>query len=78
MDRQFRSKTKFRVGYWGNVSEVIKDLPAEQKARLDRIQKKKIARVAAFDMFCWRDAEVVFAESKWKGHDQLGPNQVAG
>ena len=70
-------KTKYRIGYWGNTSEVIKDLPAKQKALLDRIQKANAeCKGGCFDVFCWRDGNVVFAESKWKGNDQIRPNQA--
>jgi hypothetical protein len=72
----FGSKTKYRVGYWGDASEIIKDLPVEQKALLDRIRARTDGKGGCFDVFCWRDGEVVFAESKWKGNDQIRPNQA--
>jgi hypothetical protein len=59
----FGGKTKDRLGYWGDASEIIKDLPAEQKALLERIRKKADCKGGCFDVFCWRDGDVVFAES---------------
>jgi hypothetical protein len=51
---------KCRIGYWGeNVTE---PLPPKQFAILDSIKAGCFG--GCFDVFCWRDGAVVFAEAK--------------
>jgi len=62
---------KYRVGYWGeNVTE---PLPPKQFAILDSIRAGCFG--GCFDVFCWRDCAILFAESKWKGHDAFRSTQ---
>jgi hypothetical protein len=64
---------KHRVGYWGE--HATKALPAEQQAILDGIRVKAGCAGGCFDVLCWRDGTVVFAESKWRGHDRIRSTQ---
>lgn len=51
-------------------------LPPDQEALLQRIYQASGTRSDCFDVFCWRDKAVVFAESKRKGYDRIRPTQV--
>jgi len=67
-------RRKFRADYW-NVPPV--ELPQEPKAVLDRISAVRGGKHrGTWDIFCWRDHEYLFAESKWKNHDRLKPLQL--
>jgi hypothetical protein len=67
-------RRKFRADYW-NAPPV--DLPHEPQALLDRIAAVRGGKHrGTWDVFCWRDHEYLFAESKWKNHDRLKPNQL--
>jgi hypothetical protein len=61
---------KYRIGYWGK--DVEKDLPDEQRARLNSIRAKA---PGCFDVFCWRDGLTLFVESKWEAHDAIRETQ---
>jgi hypothetical protein len=64
----------FRADYW-NAPPV--ELPQEPKALLDRISAVRGGKHnGTWDVFCWRDHEYLFAESKWKSHDRLKPLQL--
>ena len=52
------------------------DLPLDKDSLLQRIYKIAGTRSGCFDVFCWKDDLVLFAESKWKGHDRIRPTQV--
>jgi 5-methylcytosine-specific restriction endonuclease McrA len=62
-------RNRYRIGYWGE--NVTKELPAEQRAILGSIH----AKGGCFDVFCWRDGAVMFAESKWKDRDAIRETQ---
>jgi hypothetical protein len=64
----------YRTGYWD--SPVIRELPPEPTARLQRIHQAAGSRGGAWDVFCWRGAELLFAESKRMGRDSIRPSQV--
>jgi hypothetical protein len=68
------NRRQFRSDYW-NAPPV--DLPPEHKALLDRISALRGGRHrGTWDVFCWRDREYLFAQSKWKNHDRLKPAQL--
>jgi hypothetical protein len=65
---------KIRADYW-NLP--LFELPSEPKAVLDRISAVRGGKEGGtWDVFCWRDNEYLFAESKWKNHDHLKPAQL--
>jgi hypothetical protein len=67
-------RRKFRADYW-NAPPV--ELPQEPQALLDRISAVRGGKHrGTWDVFCWRDDEYLFAESKWKNHDRLNPAQL--
>jgi hypothetical protein len=52
------------------------ELPETQNAILERIYKTAGSRGGCFDVFAWRDDQMVFAESKWSGHDEIRDTQL--
>ncbi len=66
---------KYRIGYWGG--NTTKDLPARQTAipSWDSIRALTSRRSGCFDVFCWRDSSVIFAEAKWRAHDTIRRSQ---
>lgn len=66
-------RNKYRTGYWTNGES--KELPAAEQVILDAIRAKAGHGGGCFDVFCWRDKERVFVESKWKGNDVINKNQ---
>src|ERR1700689_5343412 len=55
---------RYLTEYW--PTPVSKPLPAKQQSILDRIRAKAGGTGGCFDVFCWRDEELSFAESKWR------------
>ena len=67
-------RRRLRADYW-NAPAV--ELPPEPKALLDRIAAARGGNHRGmWGVFCWRDNEYLFAESKWKNHDRLKPAQL--
>lgn len=64
----------FRTGYWG--SSPVLELPPEMAALLGRIRDAAGSRFGVWDVFCWRESEVLFAESKRAGRDAIRDTQV--
>lgn len=64
---------KYRVGYWGDA--VVRDIPTKAAGLLRRIQVSSGQRSGCFDVFCWKDEEVRFAEAKRKGRDRIRDTQ---
>jgi 5-methylcytosine-specific restriction endonuclease McrA len=62
---------KYRIGYWGD--DVTKDLPATQPAipLWNSIRATASCAGGCFDLFCWREASIIFAEAKWRTHDKI-------
>jgi hypothetical protein len=68
------SRPKFLTDYW-NAPAV--ELPQEPKALLDRISAIRDGKYrGTWDVFCWRENDYLFVESKWKNHDRLKPVQL--
>jgi hypothetical protein len=64
----------FRADYW---NAPLVELPQEPKSLLDRISAVRGGKQhGTWDIFCWRDHEYLFAESKWRNHDRLKPLQL--
>jgi len=52
------------------------ELPAQQRALLERIASAAGSSGGCFDVFLWRGSTVVFAEAKRSGHDRVRGTQV--
>jgi hypothetical protein len=67
-------RRQFRTDYW-NAAPV--KIPRGPQALLNRISAARGGKQRGiWDVFCWRDNEYLFAESKWKKHDRLKPAQL--
>ncbi len=64
----------YRTGYWDRPA--VEALPADAGALLGRIRQAVASRFGAWDVFCWRGEEVLFAESKRSGRDSIRATQV--
>jgi len=63
-------------GLWVNTRSPL-ELPAGPKMLLDRISSLRGGKHrGTWDVFCWRDGEYLFAQSKWKNHDRFKPLQL--
>lgn len=51
-------------------------LPADREMLLSNIYQTAGRRGGCFDVFAWRRDSILFAESKWKGHDRIRKSQV--
>ena len=61
-------RNKYRTGYWGPNQEV--ELSREHQELLSRMP-----RAGCWDVFCWKDDVVVFAESKRRKKDRFQATQ---
>jgi hypothetical protein len=64
----------YRTAYWGQPP--IVDLPKQGREILDRIAPHVPAWSGAWDVLCWRDDDVLFAESKRRSRDAIRAAQV--
>lgn len=68
-------RNRFRAGYWG--VEPVTALPARPGALLERILAARgTGRSGTWDVYSWRGDDVLFAEAKRAGRDQIRPTQV--
>ena len=51
------------------------EIPATQRNLISSISEKAGGRGGCFDVFVWRDDQVLFCESKRQGQDQLRKTQ---
>ena len=65
---------KYRQDYWG--AEPV-ELPPASAELLERIYTRSGCQNGAWDIFCWRSGEVLFAESKRRGHDRIRSSQLS-
>jgi hypothetical protein len=67
-------RRQFRTDYW-NAAPV--EIPQAPLMLLDCIAAALGGKHrGTWDVFCWRDDEYLFAQSKWKNHDRLKPAQL--
>ena len=67
-------RRKFRADHW-NAPPV--ELPQEPKALLERISALRGGKhQGTWDVFCWREDQYLFVESKWRNHDRFKPVQL--
>jgi hypothetical protein len=62
----------YRTSYWPK-DEV--ELQAEQQHLLQKIHQKAGSNKGCFDVFCWKESQYLFAESKRQGHDKIRDTQ---
>jgi hypothetical protein len=67
-------RQKYRVGYWNKDNEVA--LPPKREDLLERIYQRVGGRKGCWDVYCWREGEVVFAESKRRRRDRIRKTQL--
>jgi hypothetical protein len=67
-------RRKYRNGYWDENSLV--QLPPAKQLLLNNIYKIAGIKSGCWDVFCWRDDEVIFAESKLRMKDKIRHNQI--
>jgi hypothetical protein len=68
---------KYRIGYWGEVEGATQELPLEEPSipQWETIRTRANCKGGCFDVFCWRDGAVIFAEAKRKGKDRVRATQ---
>jgi hypothetical protein len=67
-------RRKYRNGYWDENSVV--QLPQDKQLSLNNIYKIAGIKSGCWDVFCWKDEEVIFAESKRRMKDKIRANQI--
>ena len=67
-------RRKYRTEYWNNENGV--DLPTDKRAFLDNIYKNADSTKGCWDVFCWREESVIFAESKRLSKDKIRATQI--
>jgi hypothetical protein len=63
---------KFRTRYWPEDSVA---LPKDKEALLNAIYKASGSRAGCFDVFCWKETDLIFAESKRRDGDKIRDTQ---
>ena len=56
---------------------VSSEIPTEQQRLLREVTSGTHGNGESWDVFCWSEAGVVFAEAKRKGRDSVRPTQIA-
>jgi hypothetical protein len=56
---------------------VSREIPPEQHQLLREITSGAAGHGRPWDVFCWSEAGVIFAEAKRKGRDPIRPTQIA-
>ena len=67
-------RKKYRTA-WGD--EGVVRLSGERLELLKSIHRRVGSASGCFDVFCWKDGSVVFAESKRRSKDEIRPTQLA-
>jgi hypothetical protein len=52
-------------------------LPKDAQSLLDRVNQGRKWPPGCFDVFAWKDDQLLFVEAKWKGHDSFRDNGKA-
>jgi streptogramin lyase len=63
----------FRTGYWNSAPQ--KSLPLKPSSIPDQVWNLAKIRSGVWDVFCWKDDRVLFAESKRGKRDRIRPSQ---
>lgn len=64
---------RYRTDYWGDDRVIT--LPAPQDRLIEGIYERAGRRGGYFDVFCWKDDAVLFAEAKRRGRDAIRATQ---
>ncbi len=64
----------YRNKKWITVEQRI-ELPPDQTELLEQIYHSTGSRAGSFDVYCWRERQILFAEAKRKGHDRIRDTQ---
>ena len=64
----------YRNKKWIAIDQSI-ELPPNRNELLKEIYRGAGSRSGCFDVYCWRDSQVLFAEAKRKGHDRIQDTQ---
>ncbi|MGI9034475.1 MAG: hypothetical protein ACR2GD_00400 [Pyrinomonadaceae bacterium] len=67
-------KRKYRTAYWNNKDGI--ELPSDKQILLDKIYKNLGSKNGCWDVFCWKENKVIFAESKRSSKDKIRKTQV--
>lgn len=67
-------KRKYRTEYWNNKNEI--ELPFDKQRLLNEIYEKLGSKNGCWDVFCWKENEVIFAESKRFSKDRIRETQI--
>ena len=62
-------------GFWPDP--VSQEIPLERQQLIRKIESAARGHGQSWDVFCWSETGVVFAEAKRKGHDSIRPTQIA-
>jgi hypothetical protein len=77
-------KTEGWNGVWIDTFRKVKrtgidsyiNLPNVQEQILNKIYEIASTKSGCFDVFCWKQDGLLFAEAKRKGHDRIRPTQI--
>jgi hypothetical protein len=67
-------KRKYRTEYWKDKGGV--GLPADKQMLLESIYERVGSVKGCWDVFCWKDEKIIFAESKRLSKDKIRETQI--
>ncbi|HEX8399953.1 MAG TPA: hypothetical protein VF644_21160 [Pyrinomonadaceae bacterium] len=67
-------RRKYRTEYWNSTTVI--DLPSDKKMILDNIYKVAGSIKGCWDVFCWKEESIIFAESKRLSKDKIRETQI--
>lgn len=67
-------RRKYRIGYWKNMNGV--ELPTDKRILLEGIYRNAGSVKGCWDVFCWKDDRIIFAESKRLSKDKIRETQI--
>lgn len=67
-------RKKYRIGHWGVNTNA--ELPAVKQLLLDNIYKINGNRSGCWDVFCWKEDKIIFAEAKRQSKDKIRTTQI--
>jgi hypothetical protein len=67
-------RRRYLNGYWGNQPDVL--LPDDKQQILNNIRKVAGAFGGCWDVFCWKEDKVIFAEAKRRKKDKITISQI--
>jgi len=67
-------RRKYRTDYWNNKKGI--DLPTDKQLLLNNIYKRAGTVKGCWDVFCWKEDRIMFAESKRLSKDKIRETQI--